>query len=406
MDAAQAYLQHLTQTNLLHRIDLPQGDTGSININWINKDSTVSNYNPESWLLNGKVGVEFKGKGIDQTHIRCTHWDGVTIGVRQHPGLVVVRDATIHAGYEKAIHFGTSGWTLVPAFGLLLQNCKIEIPDQRPDGGRTRWGVFTYIANCMYDGVEITGAPLGEHNFYHHGTGGIGLYMRHCKLNSSGAEGFKLRSARSYNDTHPETPWAGSNVAVIIEDTTIADWYQPHSWRGGAGIVIQGGACNFSAKRVKFYPGPGHSEASAARRSYCIAISSEGDSYDIDTGALGQGHGNGHVQVKDCAMVSSGVGSSDYTMKIVRVGRNGGGQYAAKSVAIEGCGVYGENMQVQLGDIGSGGIRIDNCNKPSMADLLENQFGMPVERDGSGNAREAVYFQGGKKPMSVDYASA
>jgi hypothetical protein len=101
----------------------------------------------------------------------------------------------------------------------------------------------------------------------------------------------------------------------------------------------------------------------ANARAHCIMVSSEGLSYDIDTGREGgTGYGNGHWIIRDCALWAHS--EVPWRNEIVRIGRVAGSQKAAKSVRIQRCVMVGQQVIVAVTDVAS--IKVEGCNTPAL----------------------------------------
>ncbi len=380
----------------LMEIRLEEGDVPGLNLGWVTTNG-ARRYNPQDWLSQGYAGVRFIGKGRDKTWIRNASWDSNTIAAGNFPGIVRLESLSIECATPdkgKGIHYGLPlakdgipRGSVDPSRSLQLFDCNVNAADRFAGEGSSTWGIFTYNVDVVLESVTIDGAFNNEHNLYAHGTAGQGIFVKDCDFKSSGAEGLKLRSDSS------ETLWAGPLVTVKVENTRFADWYQPWSWRGGAAIVVQGGAAHVDVKNCTFHPGKGHDKAGDYTRSYCFAVSGEGDSYDILTGRISEGFGNGYVRLQNCLMESSGPGPS-WLKTIARVGSNAGSQIPAMGVLIKNCGIWGENMSVQIAqDIPFWAI--EGCNTERIAEYARANYGMAAEH-------EAVYFSNGLKPISED----
>lgn len=353
--------------NLLE-IKLPASH-GSINIG-APKNGAALNLDPEQIKAQGYDGVRIMPEdGLDRAELRCTAWNGITIEVARRPNFVVVlQDLLVVGGISRAVSFGHQNLSKIvsPGFELRAFRCEFRAPSPSVDG-RPKWLVFGYqfdglFVDCLFDGYH-----LGEHDFYGHGSAGKGWVFIGCRFLSSGAEQIKARSDST------ETGYAGPGVRLIVRDCTFADWYQDHSDRGGAAIVVQGGALHGLVERCVFRGGEGTASVPANARAHCVMVSSEGLSYDIDTGREGgTGYGNGHWVIRDCAFYAE----SDVPWRndIIRFGRNGGTQKVAKSVRILRSGIWGRMVQLGVTEVGS--LRVDGCNTPELAEFCRERFGM------------------------------
>jgi hypothetical protein len=340
-----------------YEVSLPAGDHGSINIGWFKNGAEIMD--PKTWLDEGYVGIRFTGQGIDKTNLRCTSWDGVTIAVGRHPGIVAFRDLTVYAGSDRATALGQQNTAKVrePKFQVNFSNVRF-VANPPVDGKRTKWLVFSYNADLYLRSCVFAGVETAEHALYAHGFASRGMLIEGCKFMSSGAEGIKVRSDVT------ETVWAGAQARIVIRDTYVGNWHQPHSWRGGAGMVFQGAGCDILIERCVLRGSRGRGSIPANDRSKAIMISSEGLSYDAETGAVNVGYGNGDVVIRDT--IAWGHSDVDWRNTILRCDRNSGAQFSAKSLLVENCGLWGQNMAVTAGALPAGKLLIRGCNTPDI----------------------------------------
>jgi hypothetical protein len=252
---------------------------------------------------------------------------------------------------------------LEPKFKLEVQGVDARVLPPEPGKGRTLWLFFSYQADVHMVDVTLDATEAAEHADYKHGVASTGALFERCTWHGSGGENSKTRSDAS------ETAWAGPGAWLVYRGCTFKNWYQTWSNRGGGGVVVQGGAMNVLLEDCLFYGGGPLGDLPASQRSKCLMVSSEGNSYDALTGRVGAGVGNGFVVVRRCGM-RGGPGPSWYST-MMRVGRNGGSQLAARGVLIEDCGIWGDHESVQLTEIPAGKTTIRGCNTPEIRDLCE-----------------------------------
>lgn len=349
-----------------YEVLLPAGEHGSINVGWFRNGATI--LDPKVWLDDGDdtdpepddyQGIRFTGQGPDKTIVRCTSWDGITLAVGRHGGTVTFKDMTVYAGADRATAFGEQNTAKVrePKFQINLVNVHFRSPP--PTGSsRTKWLVFSYNADLYLKDCQFNGKDTAEHALYAHGFASRGMLIEGCRFLSSGAEGIKVRSDAT------ETVWAGAGAKIVIRDTYVANWHQPHSWRGGAGMVFQGAGCDILIERCVLRGGKKLGNIPANDRSKAIMISSEGVSYDAVTGSLNMGYGNGHVVIRDT--IIWGHSDVDWRNTIVRCDQNAGLQFSARSLLIENCGLWGQNMAVGVGKVPAGQFVMRGCNTPDI----------------------------------------
>lgn len=345
----------------LFEIQLPEGDVGSINIDWWDNGAPI--LHASQWLDQGFDGVRFRGAGVGRTHLRCTSWDGNTVVVRRHDGIVEFTGLTLHSGYEKGVQFGEQNLsrTIKPKFALRLINVHAVVEPRQADKPRTKWLLFGYQSDVYLRDVVLDAKEAREHASYWHGFARQGLLWDHVAVIASGAEGCKVRSDAS------ETAWAGSNQWIILRDCSISNWYQTWSDRGGGGVVLQGTGAHLLMERCVVRGGGPLGDLSGAQRSKCVMVTAEGNSYDQQTGAVDKpgGAGNGWIILRQCAL--EGGPGPDWWSPIARVGRQGGPTYGARGVLVEGCGVWGDHMSFQLDNLPAGKTVIRGCNTSELA---------------------------------------
>ena len=347
-----------------HEIRLPAGDVPGLNIDIPFQTGSQKLWSSD-WLSQGHEGVRFIGAGADKTHMRCQSFDGITLMADRHAGVVQLEGLTVHAGYAKGIHFGLANRSIPPnpKFKLRLVGCNGSVAPPAAGQGRTKWLLFGYNSDVELLDCTLDATAASEHASYWHGFSKHGLSWNRVNVVGSGAEGCKVRSDVT------ETAWAGKAVKVKLTNCEFKDWYKPWSDRGGAAVVLQGAAADLFVDSCLFWGGPTDGPIPASSRSKCIMVSSEGDSYDMLTGRPNVGFGNGFVVVKNSAM-RGGPGQENYTT-ILRVASNGGSQKAARGVLVEGCGMWGERMSVQIKDVPNGKTTLRGCNTSEIRERSE-----------------------------------
>lgn len=360
-------------TARLFEMRLPAGDVSGIDIDYATSSGHTKLWSRD-WLAHGYDGIRIIGAGRDATHMRPT-WDDTTFRAVQHSGLVQMEELTIHCGAARGVFFGlqnTAKRPPDPKFQLLMLNGAKVIADPPRAGMNrsTKWGIFGYQSDVFLQDVELDCYFAAEHSSYWHGFSKRGLMWERVTMRASGAEGCKVRA-----DSTETAPTPGAAITII--DSTFRNWYQTWSDRGGAGLVVQGGAADVSLDRCVFWGGGALPGVPSNARSHCVMISSEGLSYDTEGGTTGPG--NGHVRLHACAM--EGLSTVDWNNSILRVARNGGTQSAAKSVTVDSCGLWGALMLVQITDVPSGEVKILNCNTPALRNYCGHALGMNVNHE-------------------------
>ncbi len=344
-------------TENLYEVRLPAGDTLGFSIAFPGYSGHAKKYDPAEWLSKGYQGVRFIGHP-EGTHIRPGNADA-TVLVDRHPGSVSFEGVTIHCGKRQGIFFGLEHKSLPtePLFKLKLRGSTV-LADTPTSGSQhsTVWGNFSYQADLDFEDVVFEMERSAEHASYAHGFSQKGLRWKRVKVNASGAEGCKVRNSPS------ETRFV-KGATVALQDCSFKAWNQPWSWRGGAGVVLQGSGCNLLVERCAFWgraPGNSHSR--------CLMVDdSSGDFYSADTGAVGRGFANGHIIVRDSGF--TGAEGPEWLSPILRIGSLGSGQKVARSVLIERSAFYGKNLSLQLSDVPAAKLTVKGCNTPALRDF-------------------------------------
>jgi hypothetical protein len=351
---------------------LPEGDVGSISIDWITNNGATKYY-PRDWA--GYDGIRFIGRGPEKTRIRCTSWDGITIAIKRYDGAVAFKDVTIEAGYSKAIHAGEQNLAKVirPNFAVVLENVVGVVPPPAEGRARTKWFFFAYNCDDVWLNVRVNAKQAAEHAAYRHGFAQWGSLWEDCDV-SSGAEGAKCRPDES------ETAYHGPNAWVIQRRCHFHDWYQTWSDRGGAAVVGQNTTASYYADRCVFRGGGPLGNLTAWNRSKTTFFTSQARSYDILTGQVDKpgGFGNGWIILTQCAF-SGGPGPSWYS-PIIRVGRDGGAvMHAARGVLIDRCGIWGDHMSLQFD--GTIPVEVRGCNTEAIRRYCRDALGMDTRHE-------------------------
>lgn len=319
------------------------------------------------WLSRGYDGVRYVGHPSG-THIRPTGGDA-TLLVDRHPGIVQLENVVLHCAPRQGIFFGLEHKALPvqPKFKLSMRGCRV-VADMPTSGQHsTVWGVFSYQADLDLEDCAFEMERSAEHASYAHGFAKAGLRWTRVRVNASGAEGCKIRNSPS------ETAWV-RGAAIVLKDCHFKAWHQPWTWRGGAGVVLQGTGCNLLVERCSFWgraPGNTHSR--------CLMVDdSGGDFYSATDGRIGQGFANGHIVVRDSGF--SGQDGPEWLSPILRVGSLGSGQRVARSLLIERCAVYGDRLSLQVGDVPPGRLIVRGCNTPAIRDFAQ-AYGMDTEHE-------------------------
>jgi hypothetical protein len=375
----------------MYVVNLPAGAVEGFDVQW--KGDNRTRYT----LPAGYDGFRFVGQGAGVTHVRVdnvTQWHDSAVWIGPFDGPVSLEAMTIHNGRAKAVHAGlaTKSWNgrdyvvtrpVLPNFKVSVLDCEI-VADPSP---RPKWGLFGYQVDWEVRRTVIRWKEGVEHGSYEHGYSRLGSTWNGVDVESSGAEGSKVR-----NDSQ-EIQWV-PGAKIVRRQSTFRDWYQPWSWRGGAGIVLQGTGCDIVIRRCEFY-------GSAGLRGRCISIDDGGtrvdgrpDYYDAVTGAIGGPYANGYVVIQECALFG-GPGSSSYSDLMNVVNWHGRADYphrTTRGLLMKDCGAWGTRM---LGKF-SASYSITGCNTELIRDYCASALGMDVSAEAMINATPLIPFSRGK----------
>ena len=375
-------LAPITDIPFLKTTHLPPGRHGSINIGW-QQNGAALYLDPGAALREGYDGIAVIGAGPDVTEVYCTSHDGQTVAIKRGPWVVRFESMKIVAGFRLGMMIGEQNLArridpkfqchLVNVHGLVLSPEQLGVRNASGQLARTKWWALAYNADRFYLNCVFDATQAAEHVDYNHGHAKHGSLAINSKWIGAGAQLWKNRSDAT------ETAWAGPDVVIAFRDCEFENWHQPHTDRGGAACVGEGSAAHWSFERCVFrggyrLDGPPVIEANA--RALCVAISSEGESYDMDTGRVGVGFGTGWLIMRQCA--TWGHSEVPWNNKAVYVGRNSGTQQAAKGVLIENSGLWGQNLVVQTSQVPTGRTTIRGCNTVQLRAYAENVLRFPA----------------------------
>lgn len=359
-------------------IELPAGDVNGFLIDWTAGWSpTVKRYQSSQWLSAGFDGVCFRGAGKHVTTIKPDNsMVQDNIFVVQHNGIVKFENLSIEtgqAGKGKAVHMGFANPSgpIHEKFALHLKNVSIECPV------RGVWGLFGYQCDFVLEDVELNCYKTNEHALYAHGFSKNGILYDRVKV-ESGAEGLKATARPS------ECRWVGPILpSIIVRNSIFKNWNAPWSWRGGAGICVQGASANVLVEYTQFW-GHVYNDASGnvtRDQGRCIMIDDSGaDFYDVESGlpqAQGGKTANGHVVVRLSGLSHTGR-YQPWNNNIMRVGTLAPWRpnpWCALSVKINNCGVFGDNSFVSMSGGPNGSvknlIKVQGCNTDLIRDTMD-----------------------------------
>lgn len=328
---------------------------------------------PITWMREPYRGCHVKGVP-GKTVIRSETSEASLIFSRRC-GYVKLEDIIIKsgrgAGKQKAIFGGVdaaNATNFIP-YTLHLKNCVIEADVTVDPDGHPEWLIFLNQGDLILENCLLRSRNTNEHALYMHGFGSEGCYIVNCELDGVGAEGFKFTArpqARYYQDPgllaqagnaytdgyHPisQDKW------IVVRGTTVRDWHQPWSWRGGAGMTVQGAGINVLVEDSSF--------VDFGETKPAIAFDDSGVEHFGQGNVGGTSPANGDCILRRCTF-ASGPGPSWYT-NVLRFGTliPGSPIQVARSILIEDCGVYGDHMMAAIGNIAPNNVIVRRCNTP------------------------------------------
>lgn len=404
--AAESRLRQLLHSRLtvgsgekLYTVNLPAGLVDGFDVQWRGDNRT------RYYLPAGYTGFRFVGRGAGITHVKApvapSVWHDSSIWIGPFNGPVELVGMTIHNARGKAVHAGlaTKSWNgtdyvvtrpVLPNFQVRIIDCEI-VHDDEPSGIRAKWGLFGYQVDWHVQRTRIRWKNGVEHASYEHGYSRLGSTWLNVDVESSGAEGSKVR-----NDNQEIQFVKGAQI--VRRGCTVADWYQPWSWRGGAGMVFQGTGCDIHVKRCIFW-------GANALRGRCISVDDGGvrfdgrpDYYSAPDGQLGGPNANGYVIVEECAAMA-GPGNTSYSDMFTFVNWHGSATYPhkpARGIVFQNSGVYGERMLGKFPVNASWTVR--GCNTEEIRDRCA-ALGMDTSKEAMIAGNPLVPFSQGKTAL-------
>lgn len=334
------------------------------------------------WKDQGYDGVRLIGAGQDKTFLDGRGGENALL-LSKHSGYVELVDLTIIGGARQAIFAGFDARGDVPRTPLTISLKRVLVKDSgvRWDEESTEWLVFTYGADIRIEDSIFDGENTNEHGVYAHGFFRFGAAIRGLEVLGIGAEALKFTNRPLFSAYLDPGGWIGSHAHedgvrgvdpgiafIYVAHSKIRNWHQPQSWRGGAGMTVQGGGLNVVVTDCLF-------EAREGDWKPCIAIDdSGGEAYAQDGYAVQRRLGrapNGHIMVRRCLMKSAGTfGEWPQPRPILRLGSNGtqlGEEHPlALSLTVEDCAILGDGSMIEVQRMPEHLVSFDNINTELM----------------------------------------
>lgn len=361
----------------LKELRLGPGDHPGFSIGF--KGDHKLNLDPAEWIDAGFDGIRIIGAGRGLTRIRAEDgYHDSTLFVGPHNGIVQLESLTLHVAKRKGWHMGLAKQPLYPKFCARARDLEMVADGTNQDGGRRAWGLFTYQCDQDLEDCVFETTDLAEHADYAHGGWAkLGRRWSRVEVHGSGSQGSKTRFDAS------EGVWV-RGAKNVYQDCMFKGFGQPWGWRGGAGIVVEGGMSDVLIERCGFFGRPGEFR--------CLMIDDGAGSFR----AMNAPHANGWVIVRASGF-TGGPGSASYS-PIMRVGSTAVNSTwpTAKGVLVQGCAVYGERTLGQFGQIPVGKLKAQGCNTPQLKDIATG-YGFDTTHQSQlvGNAGVFVPFSAG-----------
>lgn len=368
----------------LKPMHLPDGDASGFDIDFPGWTGNKLKYDSSTWKSEGYDGVVFIGKGVNRTKILPNTLVDSTVLIHPYAGIVQFEECSVYCAKRKGIHHGLAGRNH-PENSLIARNFKV-VADE-PNNGKphsTVWGVFTYQTFMDFDGVIFDMEYSAEHASYAHGLAHQGLKWHNVHVVGSGAEGCKVTARPS------ECRWT-ENAWIDIQNCTFKNWHQPHSWRGGAGVTIQGTGANVYVNNTMFHGRPGD------KYTRCFMVDDSGRNfYSAIDGKPGGGPANGAIIIENSGMTGGGKPSLSPIMRLGTLDPTRPNPLVATKFFMRNSGVYGKNTVAEIKGVMDDNVYINNVNSPEIKSIA-NGMGINTSEETLLNHKGAL------TPMSQGY---
>lgn len=332
----------------------------------------------------------WKNLGYDGVHVCCPDPENraifkadnatSTILLGRESGFVCFENVEIEAGFSgdergkgRAVFAGYDAINrdeLLP-FSVTFKNCVLRAPHQ------TTWGVHSYGCDLHFEDSLLDFKLANEHAVYMHGFYREGFSFVRSHVQASGAEGLKF-TGRPRTEFYPDgwdysrsphhqmdgmhPPVDGTeNATIRVLHSTIEDWHQAWTWRGGGGIVVQGAGANVHVKGTKIIARSDH------HLGRCLMIDDSGWEHFSPEGVGGEPPANGHVLIEDSMMVAAGPTPSPWRnpqpiVRVAHINSSGSTGAVARSFQMLRCGIYGPETHVEIKNMAASNLAIEECN--------------------------------------------
>jgi hypothetical protein len=400
--------------------------TGSL---WVGSNLKVDAW----WWALGFDGVHVRGTDPQgrSTVFQATDYDSTFICGR-NTGYLKISNCTIkspdYLGNMKAIFMGPDCANKADKLPLTLHlvNCKIEgVLGQGTN--RPTWGLFLNQCDLIVEDCDIYWKEGTEHASYVHAFNEYGAWIINSRIHGVGAEGWKFtqrpmsypvdyypdqaKQDRAeanghalYDGYHP-TPGA----VVVLAHSSVTDWCQDWSWRGGAGLTFQGAAADVYIVDCAFYDYAGTPTCPEWKPPMGLDDSGiehfgDDDAYsppDPDSWMdAGEDPANGHVYIVD-SYFGAGPGPTSFKglITVSQLDALYPTAVVCRSITIERCGFYGTNMDVRIDHIPS--VNIWGCNTPAVDAKWDAWIGPGGASEGLPTTPEAMLSVNGSNHIPI-----
>jgi hypothetical protein len=337
----------------LYEYRLPAGVVRGFSIDF--QGDQIQRLLSEAWL-SGHDGIRIIGAGQGLTHLTDSPgYQDSTVFAGPQNGVIQLESLTLHGSQRKAVHCGLAGRAPGARQTLRMRDVHMTADVPTGDAERPVWGAFTYQTDWDIEDCLFTWAAGSEHTGYGHNFAARGARFKRVRFEGSGSEGSKFT----------QRPWEGrhtANTVISYHDCSFKDWYQPHAWRGGAGVCVQGAGAHIVVERCVFWGGMD------SQHCRSLMIDDGGaDHYGLD-GVAGGYPANGWVIVLQSGF--TGRGSQGSSSPFLRVGPlTATTRPVAKGFWMSGCSAYGQFLQLPSPQVPAGRCLVESCNTPALREF-------------------------------------
>ena len=333
---------------------------------------------PPFWFKKGFQGVHLICAGPDKTIFHAQNSEA-TFVLGRKCGYIKIENATIKngsgPGKQKSIFGGVdsaNASNLIP-YTVHLKNCVLEIARTSDPDGHPEWPIFINQGDVILEDCIIRSANSNEHALYVHGFGKYGAYILNTVIDGVGAEGLKFTARPQWRYYQDPSILAAAKSAytdgyhpidqdnwIVVRNTVVKDWNQPWSWRGGAGMTLQGAGLNALIEDCAF--------VDFGENKPALGIDDSSVEHFGANNVAGIGPANGNLVCRR-SIFASGPGPV-WLGPVINIGSliNSSDKILA-SAEFDSCGIYGENMLLSIKGVDQ--LILNNCNNEIINQLAQ-----------------------------------